>query len=155
MPPVIDVQVTWFDEEKKQPVTVPARSMIRDSRTRKEMTHQWVFGGSQIWEDPDTGDKIYYGDAGEMVCLSNFSTATMDLNVESSQSNDGLLFEAFTENIPPLGTKVYMKMKPGERIEAELPTNSDNQKSKDSPTQETSSPTKMRTNNPTINDNNC
>lgn len=116
--PVIDIQVTWFDEEQEKPVKVSAPSMIRNSRTRKPMTHQWVFGGSQIWEDPDNGDKIYYGDAGEMVCLSNFSTATMDLTVESSQSNDGLLFEALTENIPPIGTKVYMHLKPGKRIEA-------------------------------------
>ena len=116
--PVIDIQVAWFDDEKQKPVKIAAPMMIRNSRTRKPMTHQWVFGGSQIWEDPATGDKIYYGDAGEMVCLSNFSTATMDLNVESSQSNDGLLFEAFTENIPPIGTKVYMHLKPGARIEA-------------------------------------
>lgn len=116
--PVIDIQVAWFDDEKKKTVKVAAPLMIRNSRTGKPMTHQWVFGGSQIWEDPASNDKIYYGDAGEMVCLSNFSTATMDLNVESSQSNDGLLFEAFTENIPPLGTKVYMHLKPGKRIEA-------------------------------------
>ena len=82
------------------------------------MTHQWVFGGSQIWVDPDTGEKIYYGDSGELICLSNFSTATMDLTVESSQSDDGLLFEAYTENIPPLGTQVYVMMTPGKRIEA-------------------------------------
>jgi hypothetical protein len=42
----------------------------------------------------------------------------MDLNIESSQSNDGLLFEAFTENIPPLGTKVYVILQPGERIDS-------------------------------------
>ncbi len=117
--PVIDVQVTWFDEDEKKTVTRSARSMIRDSRTGQPMTHQWVFGGSQIWEDPDTGDKIYYGDAGELICVSNFSTATMDLNVKSSQSNDGLLFEALTENIPPIGTKVYLVLTPGEKIGTE------------------------------------
>ena len=120
--PIVDIRLTWFDDEQNKTVEAPAPSMIRNSRTRKPMTHQWVFGGSQLWEDPDTGDKIYYGDAGEMVCLSNFSTATMDLTVESSQSNDGLLFEAFTENIPPIGTKVYMHLKPGKRIEPESDT---------------------------------
>ncbi len=120
--PIVDIRLTWFDEEENKAVEAAAPSMIRNSRTREPMTHQWVFGGSQIWEDPETGDKIYYGDAGEMVCLSNFSTATMDLTVESSQSNDGLLFEAFTENIPPIGTKVYMHLKPGERIEPESDT---------------------------------
>jgi hypothetical protein len=118
--PIIDVQVRWFDEESKQEVTRPAREMVRDSRTGKSMSHDWVFGGSQIWEDPATGEKVYYGDAGEMICLSNFSTATMDVNVESSQSNDGLLFEAFTENIPPLGTQVYLILTPGETIGPEV-----------------------------------
>jgi hypothetical protein len=116
--PTIDVNITWRDDEKNKNVTRSARSMIRDVRTKKEMTHQWVFGGSQIYVDPDNGDRIYYGDSGELICLSNFSTATMDLNVESSESNAGLLFETFTENIPPLGTKVYVQLIPGKRIEA-------------------------------------
>jgi hypothetical protein len=114
--PVIDIDILWMDEAKKQIVKRPAESFIRDSETKKAMTHQWVFGGSEIYEEPDTGEKFYYGDSGEMICLSNFSTATMDLTVESSQSNDGLLFEAFTENIPPVGTKVYVVLTPGQRI---------------------------------------
>ena len=34
--------------------------------------------------------------------------ATLDLPVVSSQSNDGLLFDAFTEKIPPVGTPVLV-----------------------------------------------
>ena len=116
--PIIDINIAWHDPQTKQTITRPAREMIRDFHTKKPMTQQWVFGGSELWEDPATGDQIYYANSGEMICVSNFSTATMDLNVESSQSNDGLLFEAFTENIPPLGTKVYVILKPGKRIES-------------------------------------
>ncbi len=114
--PVIEVDIRWFDTEQNKEVTRSAASMIRDSQTKQPMSQKWVFGGSQIWNDPETGESIYYGDSGEMICLSNFSTATIDLNVESSASNDGLLFEAFTENIPPVGTKVYVVIKPGESI---------------------------------------
>lgn len=115
--PSIKVTLKWKDEDTNKTKTALANQWIRDVRTKKAMEHIWVFGGSQFWEDPDSKEQIYYGDAGELICLSNFSTATIDLSVESSQSNAGLLFEAFTENIPPLGTKVYAIIKPGKRIE--------------------------------------
>jgi len=50
------------------------------------------------------------------ICVSNFATATLDLPVPSSQDNAGLLFAAFTENIPPIGTRVRMILVP--RVEA-------------------------------------
>ncbi len=115
--PSIKVTLMWQDKETQKTKTAPANQWIRDLKTRKAMEHLWVFGGSQFWEDPETKEQIYYGDSGELICLSNFSTATIDLNVESSQSNEGLLFEAFTENIPAIGTKVYAIIKPGKRIE--------------------------------------
>jgi len=114
--PIINIDIWWTDEKTNQLVKKPAKSFIRDSKTKTAMTHDWVFGGSQIHVDQESGEKFYYGDGGEMICLSNFSTAMMDLTVESSQSSDGLLFEAFTENIPPVGTKVYVVMTPGKRI---------------------------------------
>jgi len=44
--------------------------------------------------------------------VSNFSTALLDIPVESSQSDAELLFEAFTERIPPRGTPVRLTLKP-------------------------------------------
>lgn len=115
--PTIEIKLMWQDPSTKQTKTQSAREWIRNVKTQKPLAQAWVFGGSEFWKDPDTKQEVYYGDSGEMVCLSNFSTATIDLNVESSDSNAGLLFEAFTENIPPLGTKVYAIIKPGKRIE--------------------------------------
>ena len=43
---------------------------------------------------------------GDLICVSNFPTATLDLPIESSQSNEALLFEAFTGRVPPRGTQV-------------------------------------------------
>jgi len=40
--------------------------------------------------------------------VSNFPTATLDLPIESSQSNEALLFEVFEERVPPRGTPVEM-----------------------------------------------
>jgi hypothetical protein len=115
--PTIEITLKWKDPDTGKINTTSAKQWIRNVKTKKAMDQLWVFGGSQFWEDPQANQKVYYGDSGELICLSNFSTATIDLNIQSSQSNEGLLFEAFEENIPPLETKVYAILKPGKRIE--------------------------------------
>ncbi len=108
--PVINVCVMWKDQDKL--IKRRGQEMIRDFETQKPMQLEWVFGGSQVFKDQETGTTFYYGDGGELICLSNFSTATMDLTIQSSDSNDSLMFEAFTENIPEIGTKVYVVLSP-------------------------------------------
>ncbi|MDB4357175.1 YdjY domain-containing protein [Mariniblastus sp.] len=115
--PTIEITLKWKDPDTGKTKTTSAKQWIRNVKTKKAMEQAWVFGGSQFWNDPNSKKQVYYGDAGELICLSNFSTATIDLNIQSSQSNEGLLFEAFEENIPPLETKVYAIVKPGKRIE--------------------------------------
>ncbi len=108
--PRIQIEVLW--EENGKIIKRNGRDMVRDFKSKKPLQTDWVFGGSQIFTDPDDGTKIYYGDGGELACLSNFSTATMDLPIQSTNSNDDLLYEAFTENIPSPGTKVYVIFAP-------------------------------------------
>ena len=55
-----------------------------------------------------TGKATIKANGGDLVCVSNFPTATLDLPVESSQANDELMFVAFAEKIPPRGTKVRL-----------------------------------------------
>ena len=43
---------------------------------------------------------------------SGFTTATLDLAIESSATNDTLMFEAFTERMPPVGSAVTMELVP-------------------------------------------
>jgi len=76
------------------------------------MEYDWVFAGSGFWTDPNTGERIYYGDGGDFICVSNFATATLDLPVLSPQDNVDLLFSALTEAIPPLGTRVRLVLRP-------------------------------------------
>ena len=104
--PLVKILVGWQEGDKF--VQVNAREMVKVSGTNKPLEKDWVFGGSQIYHDNVSGEKIYYADSGEMVCLSNFSTAMLDVQLESSDSADGLLFEANKEKIPPPNTKVYM-----------------------------------------------
>jgi hypothetical protein len=76
------------------------------------MEHNWVFGGSLFWTDERTGKRYYSANGGDLICVSNFPSAMLDLPVESSQSEGELMFETFTENIPPLGTPVTIVLKP-------------------------------------------
>ena len=102
----IEISVSYKDKEGKRQ-TVRAQDWIQDTGTEKAMTHNWVFGGSGFWEDRD-GKKHYMAEGGDFICVSNFSTAMLDLPVESSQANSARLYKAFTERIPPIGTPVTL-----------------------------------------------
>lgn len=106
----IDILVLWQDDKGKHKVR--AQEWVRDAKTKEEMKHDWVFGGSGFWTDPKTDEKYYHADGGDLICLSNFSTATLDLPIESSQANGALMFSAFTERIPPQGTKLRLVLIP-------------------------------------------
>jgi hypothetical protein len=128
----IDIFVLWQDDKGKHKVR--AQEWIKDAKTGEEMKHDWVFGGSSFWTDESTGEKYYQADSGDLICLSNFSSATLDLPINSSQANNALLFSAFTERIPPRGTKVRLVLiprlekKPSEAPKKESPEKADAEK---------------------------
>ncbi|MFM7292689.1 MAG: YdjY domain-containing protein [Planctomycetia bacterium] len=105
--PVVRVTMRWKDEAGRVQ-EVPAQRWIRDTRSGEAMREQWVFAGSVFWKDPADGKDYYQADGGDLICLSNFPTAMLDLPIESSQSNEALLFEAFAGRVPPRGTDVEM-----------------------------------------------
>ena len=109
--PKIAVQMMWRDEETKQVKTIDGKQWILDSETQKPMTHELVFGGS--YEEPlmDGGPRQYVANAGELICLANFSTSTIDLRILDQDA--GLYFEANTSLIPPINTQIYTLIKPG------------------------------------------
>jgi hypothetical protein len=107
----IEVSIYWIDEKGKAH-TARAQDWIKDIHTGKAMTHPFVFAGSSFWTDPDTGKQYYQAEGGDLICVSNFGTAMLDIPVQSSQSNEALEFEAFTEKIPPLGAPVRLILKP-------------------------------------------
>lgn len=110
--PEIDVFVVWKDAEGKTH-RLPAQQWVREVQTKQAMKSPWIFTGSQIVKDEDTGEQYYYADStGELICVSNFPSAVLDLPIRSTDSNESLLFEAFTENIPPLGTPVTVILTP-------------------------------------------
>lgn len=108
---IIDVYVLWKDAqgEKRQ---ARAQDWVKQTATGKPMHQDWVFAGSGFWKDPDTGIEHYRANGGDLVCLSNFPTATLDLPIESSQANADLMFQANSDAIPPKGTKVRVVLIP-------------------------------------------
>ena len=109
--PRIKIDVAWKNEQG-QTIRRPAQQMILNVKTRKPMQYDWVFAGSGFWQDEADGERYYLAEAGELICVSNFSSALLDLPIESPQDNAQLLFEANTDQIPPLGTPVRLLLTP-------------------------------------------
>jgi hypothetical protein len=116
--PEVEILVLWKDKDGK-PKKVRAQEMIINVKTGKPMAYNWVFAGSAFFVDEETGKQHYLAEGGELVCVSNFPTATLDLSVRSTDANADLLFKCNTELIPPLGTPVRMVLIP--KLPAEKP----------------------------------
>jgi hypothetical protein len=107
----IDITCIWTDEAGKVRHQ-KAHDWIQNVETKKPLELDWVFAGSRMYKDEDTGQEFYQAEGGELICVSNFPSAMLDLPVESSQANNALLFQAFTDKIPPKGTKVRLVLTP-------------------------------------------
>jgi hypothetical protein len=103
--PKVRVRMRWIGADGT-PQTTDARNWIRNTRTGEPLADDWVFAGSSFWTDPTDGKEYYQADGGDLICVSNFPSAMLDLPIESSQSNEALLFEAFEGRVPPSGTAV-------------------------------------------------
>lgn len=109
---VVKITVQYEKDGKKQ--SVDAKSWVRDFKSRKPLDKEWVFAGSFFAsnEEDEKKPKIYAANGGDIVCVSNFATAMLDLPIASSAENEELMFEAMTDAIPPLGTKVTVIFEP-------------------------------------------
>ena len=105
--PRVAVQMRWKSKDAAGR-EAPAQDWIRNARTGRRLETDWVFAGSSFWRDPRDGKEYYEADGGDLICVSNFPTATLDLPIESSQSNEALLFEVYPDRVPPRGTAVDM-----------------------------------------------
>jgi len=122
------VKITVKYEKDGKEISTDARNWVQDFSTKKALDKDWVFGGSFFFPDQTdpTKPEKYAANSGDVVCVSNFGTAMMDLPIQSSSDNEDLMFQAFTEHIPPLGTKVTLIFEPQEEKK-------DSDKAKDKP----------------------
>ena len=73
----------------------------------------WVFAGSGFTVDEQTGKQTYNAEHGDVICVANFPTSMIDVAVESSSSGEAsVLFEPWTERVPPIGTEVTVELVP-------------------------------------------
>lgn len=126
----VDITVFWTDAEGKRQ-HLRAQEWIKQVKTGDPMPFEWVFGGSSFWKDERTGENHYQAESGDFICVSNFSSAMLDLPVQSSQTAGDLLFEAFSDKIPPLGTPVTLVLTP--KLDEEQPADDE---AKQQPTDE-------------------
>lgn len=110
--PRVSVSVRWKDADGTWHER-PAQELIRNTKTGEPLAADWVFAGSGFWRDPADGTEHYQADGGDMICVSNFPGAMLDLPIESSDANEALMFQAFEGRVPPAGTAVELILTPG------------------------------------------
>ena len=103
----------------------------------REMQADWVFAGSGIYTDEDTGKKFYLAEDGDLICVANFGSATLDVAIQSSASDAERNFEAFTDRIPPKETPVTIELIP---VPAAAPAKSPEKKSPEKKSPDKKSP---------------
>ena len=108
------IKVTLQYRDKGKLVTVPAQQWVRDAKTRQDLQGDWVFTGSQLYPNPEGDDKppTFAANSGDVICVSNFNGALLDLPINSPKKYGELVFEANTERIPPHDTKVTIILEP-------------------------------------------
>jgi RNA polymerase sigma factor (sigma-70 family) len=109
---IVRITLEYADKGGKT-VRVPAQQWVRHLKSKKDLTHDWVFAGSILAADADNPAILHYGaNQGDVICVANFESALLDLPILSSNTNTDLDFEAHTERIPRLGTAVLVLLEP-------------------------------------------
>ncbi len=84
----------------------------------KEMKSDWIFVGSGFFELD--GVKRYKAEGGYVICVANFGQAMIDVSVSSSaEGQESLVFEAWQERLPPLGSEVMVELVPRQKEKKE------------------------------------
>ena len=118
---VIRVWVCWYDAEGTFHA-VDGRQWVQDQESQKPLEAEWVFAGSSFWQDPEDKREFYQADSGDMICVSNFASAMLDVSIASSADSESLRFVPFESKIPDRATPVRLVLSP-----VPFPTDADNE----------------------------
>jgi hypothetical protein len=95
--------------------TRPAQEWVwnRAKKQTLEAPH-WVFAGSQLLKDPDRpqAPPFYAANSGEVIALSNFVYSMLEVPMEIGKDDAQLNYEAKTDRIPPLFSRVWVVLEP-------------------------------------------
>jgi hypothetical protein len=106
----INIELEWTEGGKSHRAN--AREWIKAERTNKTLDRDWVFAGSELFEDPTTKKPVYAADDGDLITVANFANAILDLPFASTSAGTELLFVANTKVLPPRGTFVTLYLRP-------------------------------------------
>lgn len=107
----IQIEAEWLDGMKRKRADV--RTWVKDERTMKTLTFDWVFAGSEIYPPgPNEKEPFYAADDGDLFTVANFPNAILDLPFASSASDADRIYVADPTTVPPRGTWVTLYLKP-------------------------------------------
>jgi hypothetical protein len=95
-----------------KPFTHPAQEWIWDPKKKAILPYDWVFAGSTVFIDPDNKKKYYGANSGDVISISNFPYSMLEIPAEVSKDDSSLVYEAKTDRIPPLRSKVWVILEP-------------------------------------------
>ncbi len=104
--PAIAIELEWGEPGKIR--RVDARDWVKDLGTGKPLARDWVFAGSELFEDPRTKAMIYAADDGDLITVANFPASILDLPYRSSASDADRGYAADPDRVPVRGTPVIM-----------------------------------------------
>jgi hypothetical protein len=117
----IAIELMWMQDGKVQ--KQDARKWVKADKNIP-LERDWVFAGSQLYDDVVTKKKRYAADEGDLITVANFASAILDLPIESSANDSDRAFATNTDMIPPLGTDVLVALYPRPKPAPKPPTSS-------------------------------
>ena len=105
----IAIELRWMENGKLR--KQDAREWIKTEKD-KPLERDWVFAGSQLYDDVITKKKRYAADDGDLITVANFASAILDLPIESSANDADRAFSTNTAQIPAVGTEVLVALYP-------------------------------------------
>ncbi|QDU18231.1 YdjY domain-containing protein [Urbifossiella limnaea] len=109
------VKILLTYQKDKKVHTHPAQEWVWNSAKKRTLeTAHWVFAGSQLLKNPDRPEAppFYAANSGEVIALSNFAYSMLEVPMEISKDDAQLNYEAKTDRIPPLFSRVWVVLEP-------------------------------------------
>lgn len=114
--PTAEAEADWPAMDQLQPMS-PGR-WIRNQNTGEPLPDAiWLFTGSRMRDIPAEGERearrLYEADlSGSVISLVNFGDDLLTRSTLTTNKTDDAAWQAVTENIPPAGTTVIIRLSP-------------------------------------------